>query len=156
MTADNITFAQLLTSELELTSALHQLLEQELAALQEQAMEPLSALQHTKSELLQQLQHQSQQRLDWMTQQQLPHSKECLERPDFAADEQLNQLWQQLGDGYEKNQQLSRVLGQIVLTARKRSIDLLNILHGKQNDPHLYNSNGKASGLNQGLGYTRA
>lgn len=156
MTADNMIFAQLLSSELELTSALHQLLEQELAALREQAMEPLSALQHEKSQLLKKLKKQSQQRLDWMTQQQLPHTKACLERPDFASDDTLQQRWQQLGDSYEKNQQLSRILNQIVLTARKRSIDLLNILHGKQNDPHLYNSNGKASGLNQGLGYTRA
>ena len=156
MTAANITFAHLLSSELELTSALHQLLEQELAALQEQAIEPLSILQHKKSELLQQLQNQSRQGIDWMEQQQLPQTKECLKRPDFAADDHLQQQWQQLGESYEKNQKLSQVLGQIVLTARKRSIDLLNILHGKQNDPHLYNSNGKASGLNQGLGYTQA
>ena len=66
MTAANITFAHLLSSELELTSALHQLLEQELAALQEQAIEPLSILQHKKSELLQQLQNQSRKRIDWI------------------------------------------------------------------------------------------
>jgi len=150
------TFSQLLSSELQLTRSLHQLLKQESEALSQAELEPLPALQQQKKTLLKQLQHQSQQRLSWMTEQQLPHSAACIERPEFATRDDIISTWQQLADSYERNQRLSEVLSELVLAARKRTLDQLNILRGKQNDPHLYNATGKTSGLNQGSGYTQA
>lgn len=150
------TFAQLLTSELQATQTLHQLLEQELAAFSNRELEPLANLHKQKSQCLSKLQSQSRQRLEWMTEQQLPHSRECLTRPEFAADDQIQQVWQQLASSYEANQRISEVLSEMVLKARKRTIDQLNILRGKQNDPQLYSATGKTRGLNRGSGYTSA
>ena len=150
------TFAQLLISELQVTQSLHQLLEQELAAFRNRELKPLADLQQQKSQLLSTLQSQSRQRLDWMTQEQLPHSRDCLLRPEFADQNEIKTLWQQLADSYSANQQLSEVLSEMVLKARKRTIDQLNILRGKQNDPQLYSATGKARGLNRGSGYTTA
>lgn len=156
MLPDNEIFAQYLSSELQLTSALHQLLEQELAALSDNQLESLSSLQQEKSQQLQQLQQQANKRLQWMTEQQLPHSSTCLERPDLAADANITSLWQQLADSYKANQHTSAILTELVLTARHRTQQQLNILHGKQNDPHLYNANGKTNGVSQGQGYIQA
>lgn len=156
MLPDNEIFAQYLSSELQLTSALHQLLEQELAALSDNNLEPLSILQSNKSQQLQQLQQQAGKRLKWMEEKQYPLSSACLKRPEIAADENIISLWQQLADSYKANQHTSAILTELVLTARHRTQQQLNILHGKQNDPHLYGATGKAKGLTQGQGYIQA
>jgi len=156
MLAVTDTFAQYLSTELQLTSALHQLLEQELAALSTNQLKPLAQIQQQKSILLEQLQQQADKRLQWMTHHNYPHTSKCIKRPEFADHETIPELWQQLGQSYESNQHLSAVLSELVLKLRKRTMDQMNILRGKQNDPHLYNANGKSSGLNKGSGYTCA
>jgi len=156
MPANSELFAQLLNTELQHAEHLHQLLQQELQALQQQQLEPLANLQQPKTAALQTLQQHASQRLDWMTDQQLPHSSACLQRPEFAAHPDLAGLWQQLAAVYQNNQRLSELLAELVLTARKRTLQQLNILRGKQNDPQLYNANGGTSGLNKGSGYTCA
>lgn len=156
MAIDTLLFSQLLQSELQLTSDLQQVLELEMAALRANDLGPISELQPQKAELLQQIKQQAAIRLDWLTEHNLPHSVDCLQRPELADQAEIQTLWQQLHDSYSNNQQLSERLSELVLTARKRTIDRLNILRGRKNDPHLYNSSGKASGLNKGFGYTRA
>lgn len=156
MLADNEIFAQYLSSELQLTSALHQLLEQELAALSNNQLEPLTALQTEKSQQLKHLQQQASERLKWMEDNELPLSSACLERPEIAANANLISLWHQLADSYKANQHTSAILTELVLTARHRTQQQLNILHGKQNDPQLYSAEGKAKGFSQGQGYIQA
>ena len=156
MATDTLLLTQHLQSELELTTALQSLLRQELTAIRDNQLDTLSRLQQHKQQLLQQLQPQANLRLEWLAEHNLPQDNSCLQRPELTAADDIHQLWHQLENSYTDNQQLSLTLSDLVLTMRKRTIDRLNILRGGQNDPHLYNSNGRASGLNKGLGYTRA
>ncbi|ASP40626.1 hypothetical protein CHH28_19000 [Bacterioplanes sanyensis] len=149
-------FARYLHTELELTTALHQLLVQELDVLKQQQLEELKALQPQKQQLLQDIQACAEQRLGWMTEHQLPHSPDCLEHPDIVNSGEIQPLWQQLASQYDANRHLSETLSDLVLKARYRTQQKLQILRGGNNDPHLYNEHGKTKGVNSGQGYVQA
>lgn len=164
MSAQTDTFSQLLTDELALTTQLYQLLAQELATLEKLISRTeddtdtvtLSDLQQQKGQLLIRLQQHSHKRLTWMDDQQLPHGSQCLQHPDLIDQPHLHDLWHQLADSYQQNQYQSSVLTELVLQARQRTEQQLYILHGKQNDPHLYNASGKASAAQDNPGYISA
>ena len=140
-------FAALLNTELKTTCTLHSVLQRELSALSAKDMGDLQRLIPEKQTLLASLQQQAQQRLQWLTDQELPHNNQCLQRQDLAAHAEIPSLWQQLIHQYEQNQYLSVRLSEVVLSLRYRTQQQLKILHGRHNDPHLYNNEGKASGL---------
>lgn len=149
-------FAQQLASELSLTTALQTLLKEESQALVSQNIEQLQALQPTKQALLQNIQQTATHRLRWMEDNHLPTSPKCLEHPDVQAHADIATTWQALAASYEFNRDYSEHLSDLVLKARYRTQQQLKILHGRQNDSHLYNQDGKASGLNRGKGYVQA
>lgn len=146
MQSDTEFFAALLNTELKTTCTLHSVLQRELSALSAKDMDALKYLTPEKQTLLASLQQQAQQRLQWLTDQNLPHNHQCLLRQDLAAHAEIPSLWQQLIDQYEQNQHLSARLSEVVLSLRYRTQQQLKILHGRHNDPHLYNNEGKASG----------
>ncbi|WP_320821274.1 flagellar export chaperone FlgN [Thalassolituus sp.] len=147
MQSDTEFFAELLNTELKTTCTLHSVLQRELSALSAKDMDVLQRLTSEKKTLLTGLQQQAQQRLQWLTDQDLPHNNQCLQRHDLAAHGDIPSLWQQLIKQYEQNQDLSVRLSEVVLSLRYRTQQQLKILHGRYNDPHLYNNEGKASGL---------
>lgn len=149
-------FVRYLCTELDIAVQLYEVLNQELDVLKDLSLEALQALQPHKQQLLTQLQQTAEQRLQWMTQQQLPHSPACLQHDCLAAHQDIPLLWQQLADQYDNNRRLSEQLSQLVLQARHRTQQRLQILRGGNNDPHLYNEQGKAKGVNTGQGYVQA
>lgn len=149
-------FAHLLASELSLTTALQSLLKEESQALVSQNIEQLQALQPSKQAMLHNIQQSANNRLSWMTDHDLPSSPACLEHPLIQARADIATTWQALAASYAFNRDYSEHLSELVLKARYRTQQQLKILHGRQNDPHLYNQDGKASGLNRGLGYVQA
>ncbi|GGY39242.1 hypothetical protein GCM10011297_10560 [Bacterioplanes sanyensis] len=148
--------ARYLHDELALNQRLQQLLHQEVDVLRQLQPEQLQPLQAPKQTLLAQIQQTANERLEWMTSQQLPHSPACLEHPDIANQDQILKLWQQLASAYDDNRQLSAQLTELVLVARHRTQQRLQILRGSNNDPHLYNEQGQAKGVNKGQGYVQA
>lgn len=149
-------FAQQLAAELSLTTALQTLLKEESQALVSQNIEQLQALQPTKQALLQNIQQTAASRLRWMEENHLPASPQCLEHPEVQSHADIATTWQALAASYEFNRDYSEHLSDLVLKARYRTQQQLKILHGRQNDSHLYNQEGKASGLNRGKGYVQA
>ncbi|MBE0483348.1 MAG: flagellar protein FlgN [Bacterioplanes sp.] len=156
MNLDTDQFAQHLASELSLTTALQTLLKEERQALVSQDIEQLQALQATKQALLNHIQSAAHQRLRWMEDNQLPTSPACLEHPQVQSHADIATTWQALAASYEFNRDYSEHLSDLVLKARYRTQQQLKILHGRQNDSHLYNQDGKASGVNRGKGYVQA
>jgi len=150
MQSDTEFFAALLNTELKTTCTLHSVLQRELSALSAKDMDAMQHLTPEKQTLLANLQRQAQQRLQWLTEQDLPHNNQCLQRHDLAVHAEIPSLWQQLINQYDKNQHLSVRLSEVVLSLRYRTQQQLKILHGRHNDPHLYNNEGKASGLTLG------
>jgi len=150
MQSDTEFFAALLNTELQTTCTLHSVLQRELSALSGKDIDALQCLIPEKQTLLATLQQQAQQRLQWLIDQDLPHNNQCLQRQDLAAHAEIPSLWQQLIHQYEQNQHLSVRLSEVVLLLRYRTQQQLKILHGRHNDPHLYNNEGKASGLTLG------
>lgn len=150
MPQDTAHFARLLSSELDTASELHTLLQQELDALNSGNSAALGELNPAKQQLLMQLRQQASERLTWMSDQQLPHSSECLQRKDIATQPEIIRLWHMLSDAYEHNRDLSARLAEVVLALRFRTQQKLKILHAQHNDPHLYNEKGKASGVSRG------
>ncbi|MCB2385238.1 flagellar export chaperone FlgN [Thalassolituus alkanivorans] len=153
MSTDIALFAAFLQTELELTTGIHAILEQERDALANNDLQGLQTLQQEKALCLRQLQDHAEQRLLWMKASGLPQSAQCLQHPDIAAAANIRLLWSNLENQYKQNQKLSVQLSDIVLHARHRTLQKLKILRGQQNDPHLYNDKGKASSLKQGQGY---
>lgn len=151
MPLDTAHFVRLLSSELDTATRLHDLLSQELDTLNTGDSAALQALNPAKQELLTLLRQQASERLSWMTASQLPHSAECLEAPDIATEPDIIDLWQHLAARYETNRDLSARLGDLVLAMRFRTQQKLKILHAQQNDPHLYNQQGQASGVSRGF-----
>ena len=153
MSQDNDTLASLLEQELTLAVQLHQLMEQEHTALGANDLQALQELQPQSARQVEQLRNLASDRLQWMKDRQLPLASSCLDHPSLQPAANLRRLWQMLEEQYLRNQKLSEILSEIVLTARFRTQQKLKILRGQQNDPHLYNDKGKASSLKQGQGY---
>lgn len=150
MPLDTEHFARLLSSELDTATELHSLLSFELDALNSGNSDALGDLNPAKHQLLMQLRQQASERLTWMSDQQLPHSSDCLKRNELATDTEIVRLWHDLGDCYDNNRNLSAQLAEVVLALRFRTQQKLKILHAQHNDPHLYNEKGKASGVSRG------
>ncbi len=148
--------AHYLNEELALNQRLQLVLLQEVDILREQQPEQLHGLQEPKQTLLAQIQQTASDRLAWMTSQQLSHSPACLEHPAIANHGHIPSQWQQLANLYEENRQLSAQLSELVMHARFRTQQRLQILRGGNNDPHLYNEQGKAKGVTKGQGYVQA
>lgn len=158
-------FYGLLGREQQLAAQLQQLLADELATMaqdflsdhsRQHQLAQLGKLNQQKNTLISRLKKQSQQRIDWMKNEQLPLSNACIDDPEFARQPEITALWQQLAADYQHNQQLAATLSELVLSARKRTLKQLNILRGKQNDPHLYSAQGKTHELQPGHGYIQA
>ena len=153
MSIDTQHFATLLDQELDIARQIHDLMQQERGAIRANDIATLQHLQYTSSQHLQQLRDHACGRLQWMQQAGLDTPEQCLNHPDIRAAANIGRLWQDLDQQYARNRQLSQQLCDIVLSARHRTVQKLKILRGRDNDPHLYNDQGKENHLNNGRGY---
>jgi len=156
MSIDTESLASLMAEELTLAQTIFDLLTREKTALKDNDLPALQALRQQNASHLTELKRVAAQRLQWLRQHDLPHSAASLEHPTLAQAANVHRLWQALEAQYRSNQTLSQQLSEIVLTARQRTLQKLRILRGQQNDPHLYDGNGKASSLGKGQGYIQA
>lgn len=150
MTPNTSFFVQLLEQELDCLSQITEQLGKEEVAIIDSNLEQLEVLQPHKSALLKQLQLQANKRLDWMKEQQLPLSNECLQH--FSNDDanSLTPIWKKLEAEYQHNQTLSAKLSEIVLILRHKTQNQIKILFGQLNDNSVYNQQGKENSV--GLG----
>ncbi|GAA6145834.1 flagellar export chaperone FlgN [Thalassolituus maritimus] len=151
MSLDTDYFAQLMSSELDVSKQLFTLLQQELDAVQHQRTADLDTLNPAKAQQVADLKQQAGIRLKWMQSHELPLTPECLCHPDLQQNTSVLELWQQLAAQYDLNRQISERLSEMVIALRFRAEQKLRILHARQNDPHLYNENGKTAGANPGF-----
>ena len=156
MQSDSQHFTQLLNSEQELATHLHQLLSDEKTALQSNDLARLQQLQPQRDTAIEELARRAKSRLTWMDDHQLPHSSECLTHPLLQDQPAVANQWQTLAEQYQRNHSLSEQLAEVVLQLRKRKREQLKILRGQQNDPHLYNQNGNTLGLSSSASYIKA
>ena len=153
MSIDTQHFAKLLDEELNLARQIHDLMHQERGAIRANDIGTLQHLRTSSSQCLQQLRDHASQRLQWMQNKGMDSADTCLNHPDIHPAANINRLWQELEQQYNRNRKLSQQLSDIVLTARHRTVQKLKILRGRDNDPHLYNDQGKENHLNNGRGY---
>lgn len=156
MTLDIFAFAELLHQEQHVLNALHKLLLEQQQQLKLNDLAAFEALQPGSAALVAQLQTQCEQRLAWMTEQQLPLSKDCLQLLPSQTRSDIAKIWQQLDLSYQQNQVLSATLAETVLHLRHRTQQKLDILRGQPNESRLYDNKGKASLLAPGQKYVRA
>ena len=156
MTLDIFAFAELLRQEQHLLDALHKLLLEQQQQLKLNDFTAFEALQPDSAALVTQLQTQCEQRLHWMSEQQLPLSKDCLQLPILQCHSDLAEIWHQLDHSYQQNQTLSATLAETVLHLRHRTQRKLDILRGQPDESRLYDNKGKASLLALGHKYVRA
>jgi flagellar biosynthesis/type III secretory pathway chaperone len=145
MSLDTETFTRLLSSELDTSRELHNLLQQEVVALNDNQPSELERLNPLKQTAVVNLRAAAGRRLQWMTDNNLLHSPKSIEHPDLQQTPIALELWQALAAQYETTRQLSASLNEMVLTMRFRTQQKLKILHAQHNDPHLYNENGRAA-----------
>lgn len=150
MTSNTSFFVQLLEQELDCLSQITKQLNQEQVAIVDGNLEQLETLQPQKNTLLKQLQQQANERLQWMQEQQLPLSNDCLNH--FSVDDAklLSPIWKNLEAEYQHNQILSAKLSEIVLILRHKTQSQIKILFGQLNDNSVYNQQGKENSV--GLG----
>lgn len=151
MPLDTATFAELMSSELTISQQLFKLLQQELDAVQQQNTTELETLNSAKAQRVNDLKEQAARRLKWMQFHELPLTPECLHHPDIVQNTSILDLWQQLAAQYDLNRQISERLSEMVLALRFRTEQKLRILHARQNDPNLYNEDGKTAGAQPGF-----
>jgi len=151
MSLDTDEFARLLSSELDASRQLNELLQQELSVVTSHQPMALDTLNPAKEKQVAILRASAGLRLDWMEANQLPVSSECLDHPDIATCKVIATTWQQLAACYESNREISARLSELVLALRFRAEQKLKILHARHNDPHLYNDKGKAAGNSTGF-----
>lgn len=145
MSLNTDTFTRLLSSELDSSRVLHNLLQQEITALSDNHPDQLEQLNPLKQNALANLRTAAGTRLQWMTDNHLLHNAKSIEHPELQNIPAIRTLWQDLAAQYEATRQLSARLNEMVLAMRFRTQQKLKILHAQQNDPHLYNENGRAS-----------
>lgn len=150
MSLDTDLFARLLSSELDSSRHLHELLTQEVVALTKNQPAELEQLNPLKQTALADLRMAAGKRLQWMTDNNLLHSPKSIEHPELQNTPLILELWQSLAGQYETTRQLSATLNEMVLAMRFRTQQKLKILHAQHNDPHLYNENGRATNAHRG------
>ncbi|MDF1762209.1 MAG: flagellar export chaperone FlgN [Oleibacter sp.] len=139
------TFSQQLSSELDICCTLNELMHQEMVALTQGKTDELSNLNPVKNTLVKQLRDVASARLTLMSDLGMAHSHDDFQRSTFATIPEIKALWQTLEQQYLTNSKLSETLQNIVLSMRYRNQQKLKILHGRQNEPHLYDNQGKSS-----------
>ncbi|MEQ3693841.1 MAG: flagellar export chaperone FlgN [Alcanivorax sp.] len=150
MSLDTENFTRLLSSELDTSRELHNLLQQEVVALNDNQPSELERLNPLKQTAVANLRAAAGRRLQWMTDNNLLHSPKSIEHPDLQQTPIALELWQALAAQYETTRQLSASLNEMVLAMRFRTQQKLKILHAQHNDPHLYNENGRAANALRG------
>lgn len=148
---------QLLLDELALGRLLQHQLEQEGQLLARMEPEQLQRAGQSKSAILQRLNDQTKQRMDWMSQQQLPLAADFLQHPQIRQQPEIARLWQQLAAQYRHNRDRSIQLNELVLTAKRRIQQRIHILRGQPDrSPLLYTETGQGKSARRGQGYIQA
>lgn len=161
MENQHFTFLTMLEKELAAAKSLHQVLSEERSSLQASDLDTLKTINNKKIASLKQLQKLSQLRCEWMQKNDIALSANCIRNPlvlhsDPEQQEKLQLTWQMLADQFEANGQLTEILSEIVLQARKRTMTLLNLLKGKNDTENLYNHKGKEQSGSGRLGFVSA
>ncbi len=155
--AINVThFNELLQQEHDLVIALQKLLINEEKTLVNNSLLRLEEQQTKHQVLVKQLQEHAEKRLQWMQSNNMPLSSECLLHPSIQQEASISRLWHSLSEQYLLNQKLSAKLAEVTLGLRHRTQQKLNILHGRKNEPNLYNKSGKTNSNVQGLSSIQA
>lgn len=154
-------FYQHLEQELAVANTLNRLLCEERELLDPPKLEALSDLQDQKQAQLALLQQLTKKRCSLLEEHQVPLDKHCYKHPIFQSsnaddNDKLAALWQELADLFIENHRLTEVLSAIVLSARHRTQNLMNILRGQKNAPNLYDKSGQAKASSAGIGYAKA
>lgn len=152
MAIDVTHLSELLQQEHKIAVALHNLLQHEEKTLVSDDLPLLEEQQGKHQGLVKQLQDHAEKRLQWMQDNNLPLSSECLLHPAIEQEATISRLWHTLSDQYLLNQDLSAKLAEVTLGLRHRTQQKLNILHGRKNEPNVYNKSGKTNSNVQGLG----
>lgn len=144
-------FKELLQQEHSIAAALYDLLLDEEKTIANNKLPQITDQKKQHQLLVTQLQEQAEKRLQWMQDNQLPLSSECLLDPAIQQEATIDRLWHTLSEQYLLNQKLSAKLAEVTLGLRHRTQQKLNILHGRNNEPSVYNKSGKTNPNMQGL-----
>lgn len=150
MVLNSSDFLNLLEQELLATQHITQLLQQEHEQITEQELDNFEALQAQKKIALTALRQQAQLRIQWLEQHNLPLSASALAHFNDQNTQYLHDLWQQLENSYQQNQQLSAKLGELVLILRHRAEQRIKILYGRTDESALYDQYGQAGNNGRG------
>ena len=101
MSLDTENFTRLLSSELDTSRELHNLLQQEVVALNDNQPSELERLNPLKQTAVANLRAAAGRRLQWMTDNNLLHSPKSIEHPDLQQTPIALELWQALAAQYE-------------------------------------------------------
>jgi len=145
--------ATLIDQEHAIVTELLTVLEQESHALMHNDIRAIESTAQSKKQLLDRFQTQVQHRLDFLSTRQMEPSEQgfkdflhtLVEQSNHPIHEQWGNLRQDFADLIKKNEEN----GIVIHHSQHRARSLLNILHGKENQPNLYNESGAAKGQGQ-------
>lgn len=132
--------------------ALQTVLEAESSALLDRDILAIEGTAQKKVTALKAYQEQVNARLSFLLAYEYEGSEEgLLSVISLYPKEQTSLLaqWQQLKSGFEEVIALNERNGIVIYHNQQRNRNLLNILHGCQNEPNLYNGSGAAKGQSQ-------
>jgi len=133
--------------------ALQTVLEDESAALLNQDILAIEGTASKKVSALKAYQEQVDLRVSFLKQHEYQGTEQGLLALlyCYTDDEQakLIPLWLKLKQGFENIIALNERNGIVIYHSQQRNRNLLNILHGCQNEPNLYNGSGTAKGRSQ-------
>lgn len=154
--ADLDHLASLLLTELALGRLLQEQLDREREHLRQQDLAALEQDCQRKSALLQHINRLANERLDWMSQRQLPLAEHFLHHPVICQADNICQLWQQLAAQYRFNRERSEQMNELVLTARRRVQQRLRLLRGAPQSTLVYTAKGTTNSQSSSRGYLQA
>jgi len=133
--------------------SLQGVLEDESSALLNKDILAIEGTASQKVSALKAYQEQVNARLSFLKQHKYDGTEQGLlaliyEYPEHLQSELISQ-WLQLKQGFEKVIELNERNGIVIYHSQQRNRNLLNILHGSQNEPNLYNGSGTAKGQSQ-------
>ena len=156
-TALSINIEQLLKLDLQHSSRLLELLQQERSTLQQRDSNALAALVEEKDQLIAKLDQSAKLRTQWL--QQLGYelnSKSWKALIDQQNSPVIQTLWQKLESTIKECRDNNEINGRLISRSQQTLTKLLNILRGKRASTQLYGRDGNTDNHLQSKCFTQA
>lgn len=145
--------AVMIDQEHAIVTELLNVLEQESKALLHNDIHTIESTALSKKQLLGRFQSQVQHRLDFLSTRQWEPTeqgfKDFLQTLVEPTDHPIHEQWANLRQDFANLIKKNEENGIVIHHSQHRARSLLNILHGKENQPNLYNESGAAKGHGQ-------